>query len=258
MLKEFNCLLIGENSLMERDFLETTLSKINSINVHTTCKTSLGAAAILKEKDFDIVFCDIDIPNLNGIELLKELQRPPIFVFIGSNIERAAENYELNVIDFIEKPVNLERLVKATNKAIEAIELKKSSFPKDKKANPLTVSDKQSQKIKKDYFFIKKDSDFVRIDHVNVLFLESMGNFSTIHIIKNEKHITLINLKNIEEQLPATQFMRVHRQYIINLDHILSLSHDGNIHLREGHVIPLGSLYKAGLMRIINQNLLVR
>ena len=132
------------------------------------------------------------------------------------------------------------------------------NFPTNKKTEQLLIPAPNSHQIKKDYFFFKEDSDYKRIDNAEVLFLESMGNFSCIHTISKGKHITLVNLKHIEEQLPLDQFMRVHRRYIINLAHIITLSSEGNVHLKREHIVPLGSIYKGELMKIINNNLLMR
>lgn len=257
MLKKINC-LVAEVNLIQNDVLEKLVSTIENINIYATCKTGQEAASILKEKEMDIVFCDVKMPLLNDNELLENLDRPPVFILIKSQLELATERFGLNVIGFIEKPVKLQCLINATTKAVDCLEFRKTIFSGYNKMDLPALPKNNFQLEKKDYFFFKEDSDYKRIDNNNVLFLESMGNFSCIHTLEKGKHITLVNLKHIEEQLPFTQFMRVHRRYIINLDHIISLTSDGNVHLKKNIVIPLGSIYKAELMKIINNNLLLR
>ena len=163
------------------------------------------------------------MPNLSGIELLKSLKHPPVFIFISSHSEYAAESFELDVIDYIVKPVKMERLIKAVDKAIEYIHTK-SKFLPEKNARQETISQTPADLIRtidaQDYFFIKENNKYTKLNMGEILFIESMGDFSKIISTGQKSHIVLISLKNIEKQLPAKIFMRVHKQYIVNLLHI--------------------------------------
>jgi len=261
MSLKYKC-LIADDNLLDRDVLEMYISKIESLQIEAVCNDGLHAAAALQQQEIDIVFSDIDMPNLTGMELLQSLKQAPVFVFISSYAEHAAESYSLDVIDFIVKPVTLARLMKAANKAIEYIEVKKkiettlinSNVEGDKNVETKALDTQQFN----DHFFIKENYDYIKITHADVLFIESMGNFSRLHTIENKKHVTLVSLKNIEAHLATQNFMRVHKQYIINLKHIVSLSSNGEVILSGGHSVPLSINHKAALMEIINKNILVR
>jgi two-component system LytT family response regulator len=254
MNSRYKC-LIAEDSMLDRDAIEMYLSKIETLSIEAVCSSGLEAVTLLQQKEIDIVFSDIDMPDLSGIELLQSLKKAPVFIFISSYSEHAAESYSLDVIDFIVKPVTLARLAKATHKAIEYIELKQNAL-----AGSIPAATDLLQNVVEntaDHFFIKENTDYIRIDYNHLLYIESMGNFSKLHTLQ-KKHLALISLKNMAQQLPAAGFMRVHKQFIINLQHIISLSSDGEVYLTGGHAIPLGDMYKTALMEVINKKMLFR
>lgn len=242
--------LIAEDNLLDRDAIALYLSKIDNLSIEAVCSNGLEAAAVLQQKEIDIVFSDIDMPGLSGIELIQSLKQPPVFIFISAYPEYAAESFNLDVIDFIVKPVTLARLMKAAHKAIEYIELKKNSTGNVQQ--PIIAPENNAA-----HFFIKENSDYTRIDIPDLLYIESMGNFSKLHTLQ-KKHIVLVSLKNIEPQLPTGNFIRIHKQYIINKQQMISLSSDGAVQLSSGHHIPVGDMYKAALMEFINKRVLVR
>lgn len=251
---KYKC-IIADDNLLDRDIVELYLKKIETLSIEAICTNGLEAAAALNNKDIDIVFSDIDMPDLNGMELLKSLREPPVFIFISSYGEHAADSYNLDVIDFIVKPVNLPRLLKATAKAIEYIELKKALSVNETNINNLP---RRENPDAQDYFYIKENYEYIRIEKEDVVYIESMGNFSRLHTVQNKKHITLVSLKNIESQLPLKDFIRVHKQFIINLNHIISIATNGDITLKENAIIPIGTAYKNAVMDIINSNTLLR
>jgi DNA-binding LytR/AlgR family response regulator len=249
--------LIAEDNLLDRDAIAMYLAKIDNLSIEAICSNGLEAAAVLQQKEIDMVFSDVDMPGLSGIELIQSLKQPPVFIFISAYPEYAAESYNLDVIDFIVKPVNLARLMKAANKAIEYIELKKNFA-----GNNTADSGNNQQAIiapanNSGHFFIKENSDYTRIDIAGLLYIESMGNFSKLHT-QQKKHIVLVSLKNIESQLPAGDFIRIHKQYIINKQHMVSFSSEGEVQLSSGHNIPVGDSYKASLIDVISKKVLVR
>lgn len=253
-MRTYKC-LIADDNLLDRDALEMYIGKITNLRIEAICSNGLQAAAVLKEKKIDIVFTDIDMPGLSGIELKQSLTNPPVFIFITSHDVYAAESYALDVIDYIVKPVSLAKMQKAANKAVEYLELRKNagSF-----ASPATATEEiKSPAANSNHFFIKEDKDYTRIDIANLLFIESMGNFSKLQML-DKKHLTLVSLKNMEMQLPAHDFIRVHKQFIINLQHIVSVASGGDIILSGGYSVPLGDLYKAALMEVVNKKIMLR
>ena len=257
MGKKINC-LIAENDILGIDLVELLKLELNSIDNITVCDNGLEAINILTENEIDIVFCNAKTPLHNYNELLEKLDSHPLFIFVKSPLELTADLFGLNVVGVIEKPLKFDCLRKIILKAIECLEFRANIFPINKRIDNLVFPLNNFQTLKKEYFYYKEDSDIKRLENKEVLFLESMGNFSFIHTIRDRKHMTLVNLKHIEEQLPADQFIRVHRRYVINLSHINSITSDGNINLIRDHIIPLGNIYKAELMKIINKDLLMR
>jgi len=255
---KYKC-LIADDNMLDRDVVEMNLSKIDNVTIEAVCSNGLEASTILIEKEIDIVFTDIDMPDMNGMELLQSLKQPPVFIFISSYGEYAAESYNMDVIDFIVKPVKLPRLVKAVNKAIEYIELKKKLGNAEKNDKVILLNDEGlNDGGIKDHFFIKENYDYIKVENKEVVYIESMGNFSRLYTTENKKYITLVGLKNVEAQLPTEDFIRVHKQFIININHLISLSNNNEIILKGNVIIPLSTVYKSAFMEIINKKMLLR
>ncbi|MBV7532465.1 LytTR family DNA-binding domain-containing protein [Chitinophaga sp. sic0106] len=240
---KYNCLVIEDN-LIERDLLEMYLDKINILKIETICENAAEALKVLSTQPIDIVFSDIDMPDISGIELLKGLKHPPVFIFITSHLEHAAESYDLDVLDFIVKPVSIERLMKSVNKAVEYLDLKK-------KVTPTAIPKKEE-----DFYFLKDSKGYSRLNPEDIVYIEGLGDFSKLHTSDGQAHTALINLKNLALQLPGI-LVRVHKQYLINFSKILSVStHD--ILLEGGCNIPLSPSYRDELLQLIQHRTLTR
>jgi DNA-binding LytR/AlgR family response regulator len=251
---KYTC-LIADDNLLERDALEMHLNKTGRVEIVGSCENGLEASKVLAEKQVDLVFSDIDMPDMSGLALIKSLRQPPVFVFISSHPEYAVESFELDVVDFIVKPVTLERILKATNKAIEYIELKKLSAGH---TLPPVSSGSAQDDTSKDYFFIRESNGLVKVMYDEVACIESMGDFSKIFTTSDKKHVTLVSLKQLETQLPEGKFMRVHKQYIVNYHHITAISaNDMTVH--HSYTVPLGSSYKQLLMeKVVGKKIISR
>ena len=240
---KYKC-VIADDNLIELDTLEFFLKKIDKIEIVAICNSGLEVFQILTEQKVDIVFSDIDMPELNGIDLLKSVKNPPVFVFITSFADYAVESFDLDVIDFILKPLTFDRLLKATNKAFEYLDIKK-----------MVVSE---VKPKNEYFFIKDVNGLTKLNYQDVVNIESYGDFSKVYTITGEKsHLVLANLKSIENQLPHDVFIRVHRQHIININHLSGIK-NGDVILTKEKVIPLSSTFKQNLDTILNNKIITR
>jgi len=241
--------IIADDHLVERALLTSYIKKIPSLNLIAECKTGLEVLSILKEQPIDIVFSDVDMPDLTGIELVKTLRNPPVFVFISSFPEYAAEGFNLDIIDFAVKPLSFDRFVKAVNKSIEYIELKKTA----------THSSASIQKDNsEDHFYIKDNKSITRVNTQNVLYIESMGDFSKIYTQDQKTLVMLVGLKNTETQLQSKQFIRVHKQYLVNTEHIVQILAN-EIILSNKVSIPLSNAYKQLLNdTVVDKQLLKR
>jgi two-component system LytT family response regulator len=225
-MTKYTCLIVDDNEI-ERDALAMHLRKIDRLDIKAVCVNGVEAATVLSNESIDIVFSDIDMPELSGMGLLKSIKSPPIFIFITSFSEYAAEGFNLDALDFIVKPATFERLLKASTKAIEYLDLKKSVASN---GNQNFIAENEN------YFYIKETKGFTRLNFDEVIYMESMGDFSKIYT-PTEKHITLINLKNLERQLPGS-FLRVHKQYIINLNQIATIANN-EVLLNHNYVVPI-------------------
>jgi DNA-binding LytR/AlgR family response regulator len=256
---KYQCLIVEDN-ILERDALEQKLKKIEEISLKNAVGNGIEALEVLKRSAIDIVFSDIDMPDLSGIELLKSLKNPPIFIFITSHTEHAAESFELDVIDYIIKPVKLERLIKAVHKAIEFLATKNkvvSEVP-FKTGTTVTVPELTRTIDAQEFFFVKENNTHLKLNMGEVFLIESMGDFSKITTGSNKTHMILVSLKNLEKQLPGHIFMRVHKQYIINILHIKNIGLS-EIKLTNNLIIPLSLAYKQPLQdNLINKKSLNR
>ncbi|MEN9458004.1 MAG: hypothetical protein RL135_578 [Bacteroidota bacterium] len=240
--------IIADDHLVERALLTSYIKKIPSLNLVAECQTGLEVLSILKDQPIDIVFSDVDMPDLTGIELVKTLKNPPVFVFISSFPEYAAEGYNLDIIDFAVKPISFDRFVKAVNKSIEYIELKKNASH-----STATIQNESTE----DYFFIKDNKGITRVNTNDVLYIESMGDFSKIYTQDQKTLVMLVGLKNAEMQLQSKKFIRVHKQYLINTEHIFQVMAN-EIILSNKVSIPLSNAYKQLLNDTVIDKLLLK
>lgn len=241
---KYSCLIVDDNEI-ERDAIEMHLRKIGLLEIKAVCSSAMEAATFLFHTPVDVVFSDIDMPELSGTDLLKSLKNPAEFIFITSYSQYAAESFDLDALDFVVKPATFERLLKATSKAIEYLDLKKLA---QNNQNPVPATTDN-------HFFIKETKGFTRLNYDDVIYIESMGDFSKIYTSAG-KHITLVNLKNLERQLPIS-FFRAHKQYIINLNHIATITNN-EVLLSHECAVPVSISNRLELIEKITANTLSR
>jgi DNA-binding LytR/AlgR family response regulator len=241
--------LVADDKLLQRDVIAMYAGKIAQLEIVAVCGDGLEAFNVLTKESIDIVFSDINMPHLNGLELRKSLKNPPIFIFISDYPEYAVESYELDVVDYIVKPVTFERLLKAVNKAIEYITAKQRNPVIEEDAFTATANN---------YFFIKEGADIIRLKYEDVVYAESMGNFSKLYMTNGKRHIALVILKHLETQLPQDVFIRVHKQYVINHSHISKIG-TNELVLMGTITLPISQTYRQTLLdRVVQQNMVSR
>lgn len=246
----YSCIIVDDNEI-ERDAVEMHLKKIPSLNILAVCSNGIEASQILSTTPVDIVFSDIDMPELSGMELLKSLKKQPLFIFITSFTEYAAESFNLDALDFIVKPATFERILKATNKAIEYLELKKLVGKEPQQVDNSTNEDGE------DHFFFRETKGISKLRYDDVIYIESMGDFSKL-FTQSDKHVVLVSLKNLEKQLPSKIFSRVHKQYILNINHITTLTNH-EVHLTHNFIVPISASNRQELLeKSIDKKILSR
>lgn len=205
------------------------------------CQSAFEALDILSNTQVDLLFVDINMPDLNGLDFVKSLTQKPFLIFTTAYSEYALEGFKVDATDYILKPIGYEDFLKAVNKV-------KARFQTDNE-----TSDKLS--LNSENLFVKSDYKLIRINLADIKYIESANEYVQIHI-ENEKPITtLIRLKNMEEQLPKNRFMRVHRSFIVNLEKVKII--DRNRIVFDKVYIPVGDQYKDTFQAFVDKTFLV-
>lgn len=229
-----DCIIV-DDSAMARQALKLLIDQVDSLTLKKECENSLEAFNYLKANPVDLVFLDVEMPGMTGVELVKNLKTHPIIIFVTSKKEYAVEAFELNVADYIVKPVTLSRFMLAIEKAQEIAD------SKDKK---IEINEKE-----KDYIFVRSNSALTKINLDEVLYVQAMGDYVNI-FSGGKRHVVHCTLKSMEEKLPLTKFFRAHRSYLVALDQIEQVE-ENTIYIGE-HPIPIGEQYKKELLKRIN------
>lgn len=226
-----NCLVVDDDQL-SRSVLEDLINDTDGYTVVASCESGVEAFKVLQEEPVDLLFLDIEMPRMDGMELLKNLDPRPQVIFITSHTEYAAESYEYDVTDFISKPLTHGRFLKAINKAEKRFKVEKANISSEEGS-----------------IFIKSDAKLVRLELNEIQYIEALGNYMKIYTDKGRFTI-LSTMKEIAEKLAGNEFVRVHRSYIVRLDKIESIE-DQYIKMGEKH-ISIGKAYKEELSSRLN------
>lgn len=235
--------IIVDDEPLALDVLETYIEQTPELNLVQRCNNALEANEALKNHNIDLMFLDIQMPQLTGTEFLKTLANPPLVVFTTAYDNYAVEGFELNAIDYLLKPISLERFIKAVNKVTEQLDLQK---------NPVGTGSGEDDP---DFIFVKADKKLIKIKYSDIIYIEGLKDYVIIRQ-ENNRVITLQTMKSLESKLPAGIFKRIHRSYIVNLDRITAVM--GNmvevIEKGQGKHLPVGKNYREELLKIVNQN----
>lgn len=227
------CIIVEDESLAQ-DVLKSHLQKTGRFELIAVCNNAMEAKEVLDKQDVDLMFLDIQLPGINGLRFLSSLLNPPLVVLTTAYAEYALESYELNVIDYLLKPISFERFSKTINKIAEG--------------RLFTTVAKEQEHPHGDYFFIKSGNKFFRVKYDEIIFIEAMKDYLKIHTAEY-KLVTHQTMNEMEEILPSKKFMRVHRSYIIAIACIRSVS--GNSIDTSISTIPIGVNYKEKVMQMI-------
>ena len=225
-----NCIIIDDEPLARKG-LNEYINDTGFLHLLGEFDSPLKATELLGKGEVDLVFLDIQMPKITGIEFIKSLKNAPPVIFTTAYPNHALEGFEVNAMDYLVKPVSFERFLKAALKAKEYYEVREKNS---------TTKNADS-----DYFFIKADGRLVKIFYDDILFAEGLQNYVTIHT-KEKKYITYLTFKAVEDYLPAQQFIKVHKSYIVCAAKIDSI--EGNEVLIGGHHIPISRGLKEDVM----------
>lgn len=235
-MKTINC-IVADDEELARGIIERYIAHLPQLKLVTSCSNGAETFTALKNNKVDLLFLDIKMPQLSGLELLRSVKNPPPVILTTAFREYALESFELNVIDYLLKPVPFDRFLKAIEK-YESL-TNSSGYIEPQKANP-------SDEINEAFIYIKADKKMVRILLKDILFIEGLKDYVQVHTTE-KKIITYQTLNYFEEKLPLSHFMRVHRSYIISLSHIQSYS-ASEIDIA-GRNIPIGNTYAKTVLK---------
>lgn len=272
------CLAIDDEPLALRQ-LTVYISKLPYLELVATCNNALEAQRIVTSEKIDLIFVDINMPDLNGVDFVRSLiGARPMIIFTTAYSDYAVEGFRLDAVDYLLKPFSLADFSRATAKANALHELRQQAQRSADSTTPLaepaptpapvpspTPSEEQpaepapaTQPIampsdaEQEYISVKADYKLSLIRLDEILYLESEGEYVRIHLANGQKITTLYRIKNMEAELPADRFMRVHRSYIVNLKAIRSYMR-GRIYLNEEFYLPIGEHYKEAFQRYIGK-----
>ncbi|MFM9909119.1 MAG: LytR/AlgR family response regulator transcription factor [Chitinophagaceae bacterium] len=232
--------IIDDEPLAQKG-LEDHINETGFLELVGKAEDPIEATEILTTKKIDLIFLDIQMPKMSGIDFLKKLKNPPIVIICSAYAEYALQSYELDVLDYLLKPVTFDRFTRAVIKAKEYFELKQ------KGNSQLYLAD--------DYFYIKCNNKIEKINLPDLVYLEASGNYVTIHT-DSRKFIAYLTLKGIESYLPKEKFIRIHKSYLISIDKIQHIDVD---EVKVGEIIlPVSRSYRNDLIERINRKVITR
>lgn len=227
------CLIVDDNT-MARMAMKQLVKQVKDLELVQECADAMEAYNTINEKQVDLLFLDIEMPGMSGLDLIRNLgNKKPLIIFTTAKKDYAVEAFELNVVDYLVKPVSHARFLQAIEKANEAY-----------------ASNKQEVKVEDQAFvFVKDNGVLKRVNVDDILFLEAMGDYVKVHT-SQKFHVLHSTLKAIEEKLPPSKFIRVHRSYITSINKIDSIQ-DGVIAIGKS-TIPVADTYRSALNKRIN------
>lgn len=239
--------LIVDDEPLALDVLETYINQMPELRLVKRCSNAVEANEALKQHEIDLMFLDIQMPQLTGIDFVKTLTHPPMVVFTTAFPNYAIQGFDLNALDYLLKPISLDRFMKAVNKAIDHADLNQ----KESAAPAPTAPAGEAL----DFFFVKADKKLVKVNFDDIIYIEGLKDYVIIRLL-NTRVITLQTMKSLEDRLPSNRFRRIHRSYIVALDKIMAI--EGNmIEVQEkdkAKMLPIGKNYRDELLELIEQN----
>lgn len=220
------CLIVDDEPLSQ-NILKKFIGQTPGLEVAATCQDAFEAMEFLQQQPAELLFLDVNMPGLSGVNFLKSLEMPPPVIFITAYPEFAVEGFNLNAVDYLLKPFSFERFLKAVNKA------KKVAFPSPTAASP-------------EFIFLKVEKRMVKVNLSEIRYLQAWGDYVKV-FTADACHLTHDTLKNLEKVLPTSHFLRIHKSYMVALDKIDFV--EGNRIEVESERLPIGVSYKEEVLR---------
>lgn len=234
------CIIVDDEPLAIEG-MALNIRQIDSLEMVGSFSNALDAHKFLKENEVDLIFLDINMPNLTGLELAKIISNPPMIIFTTAYSEYAAESYEVSAIDYLTKPIRFQRFFQAITKAEEQLKLREKT-------------ETSSQNLT-EYILIKADRRTHRVSVNDIQYIEGLKDYVLVHT-QTEKLAVAMNIKTIGNQLPESQFVRINKSFIVNLNHVSCFDNDFlKIDSKE---LPIGLVFRENFFKKISQDRILK
>ena len=239
------CLSIDDEPLALRQ-IKSYIERIPFLELVATFNSAVAAREWLNDNSVDLIFVDINMPDLSGVDFVRSLTTPPMVIFTTAYSEYAIEGFRLDAIDYLLKPFGFDDLLRAATKAHSLYELR-MLLPAVPNESGEASAEAMADHDDRDYISIRADHKVTLVKLSNIIYLESEGEYVRIHLNDGTKIVTLFRLKNMETALPSDMFMRIHRSYIINLDYVSGYT-KGRVYISDSDYVPIGENYKENFL----------
>ena len=239
------CIAIDDEPLALKQ-LSGYIKKTPFLTLSGTFSSATEADNFLKDNPVSLIVTDINMPDTSGLDFIKNLQEPPLVIFSTAYEEYALDGFKVDAIDYLLKPYGYNDFLKAATKARQYIEWRET-------ANQM----RNNSSAEDDFIFVRADNQSVKVMFNSILYVEAMSEYIKIHFKEGKAVMTFMSVKLMSESLPANQFMRIHRSYIIALDSIASVRR-GEVELTDGTVLPISASYKDELQKFIDDKSVAR
>lgn len=223
-----NCIIVDDEPVARKG-MKSLVEQIPQLVLIGSFNNAIAASVFMNEHTVDLVFLDIQMPGITGLEFAQSISKDTLVIFTTAYAEYALDSYDVSAIDYLVKPIEMNRFLKAVNKAVAYHKLLLSEPPE------------RVEEIQEEYIFIKSERRYFKINFSDILFIEGLKDYSILQL-EDQRVITKMNLKNIHEQLPDKQFLRVNKSYIVNISRIDSF--DTNDIFIKSYEIGIGGSYK--------------
>lgn len=236
MNRKVNCIIVDDEP-MAREILVTYITRITNLNLIKSCSSAIEALNLINDKNIDLLFLDINMPEISGLSLAKSTHKKTKIIFTTAYREYAADGFDLQAIDYLLKPIAFDRFLQAVDKFLE--------IPSTLKNHPI----ENKSFTNNNFIFVRVDRKMLKIDFDSILYIESLSDYIKIHT-KNKTIVTRETITNIQTKLPTTSFLRIHRSFIISISSINSYTNE-YIEINK-KAIPISRSYKEEVLNKLN------
>ena len=245
------CLAIDDEPLALRQ-IKSYIERTAELQLVELCSSAIAAKEVLEREQIDLMFVDINMPDLNGVDFVRGLTSPPMVIFTTAYTEYAIEGFRLDAVDYLLKPFSYDEFSRAVSKAHSLYELNK--LREKQSALDSSVVENSGSGEENDYISIKADYKVTMVRYADIIFVESVGEYVRLHLSNAPAITTLFRLKNMESALPSDKFMRVHRSYIVNLGHVTGYSRS-RVMLDNGEYVPISVNYRDAFREYVSRSM---